>query len=191
MNTQDEHKILFSEYPKICKKHFPSPLVLKTVCVIPEPPSHEIGKITMAEINEHTTVDITIDRFDRIYRPKENVTGVVTISSKDAFSYPNISVNILGQAELKLESVSKDTIPPRSIIDQTLELKPMGKMAKQSVEKIPFSFPLVSTEGKPLLETYHGVYVNIMYVVGIELNRGKLKKKLEKEVEFIVEVPVR
>ena len=117
--------------------------------------------------------------------------AVLTISSKDAFSYPAININVVGQVDLKLESAPKDNIPPRTIMDEVVELRPAGKFAKQTVEEIPFSFPLAGSDGKILLETYHGVYVNIMYVVSIVLERGKLKRKLDKEVEFIVEVPVR
>jgi hypothetical protein len=35
------------------------------------------------------------------------------------------------------------------------------------------------------------VYVNVFYVVIVECDRGSFKKSLRKEVEFIVEVPVR
>ena len=116
---------------------------------------------------------------------------MITISSKDSFSHPGINLNVIGQVDLKLESDPKDSIPPRPILNEVIELRPAGKFAKQTVEKINFAFPLTAGDGRVLLETYHGVYVSIMYVVNIVLERGKLKRKLEKEVEFIVEVPVR
>lgn len=43
---------------------------------------------------------------------------------------------------------------------------------------------------QPLFETYHGVYVNVLYVIAVDCDRGVLKKTLHREVEFNVEVPV-
>lgn len=43
---------------------------------------------------------------------------------------------------------------------------------------------------QPLYETYHGVYVNVLYLIVVDCDRGVLKKGLHREIEFIVEVPV-
>lgn len=43
---------------------------------------------------------------------------------------------------------------------------------------------------QPLFETYHGVYVNVLYVIAVDCDRGVLKKTLHRDVEFNVEVPV-
>ena len=32
--------------------------------------------------------------------------------------------------------------------------------------------PLVPLDGKTLFETYHGVYVNVMYTLNVEVERG-------------------
>ena len=42
-----------------------------------------------------------------------------------------------------------------------------------------------------LFETYHGVFVNIQYVLQVDVPRSLLAKNLQKRLEFIVEVPVR
>ncbi len=42
-----------------------------------------------------------------------------------------------------------------------------------------------------LLESYHGVYVNITYDLSVEMVRGGFSKNISCKDEFIVEVPVR
>jgi hypothetical protein len=41
-----------------------------------------------------------------------------------------------------------------------------------------------------LLESYHGVYVNITYDLSVEMVRGGFSKNISCKDEFIVEVPV-
>lgn len=55
---------------------------------------------------------------------------------------------------------------------------------------IPFEFPLKPRSGRSLYETYHGVFVNIQYLVKAELKRSFLSKDLLKTQEFIVEYKV-
>lgn len=42
-----------------------------------------------------------------------------------------------------------------------------------------------------LIETYHGVYINVVYEVVCTMTRGGFKKDLVADIEYIVEVPVR
>ena len=62
---------------------------------------------------------------------------------------------------------------------------------ERGLNRFPFVFPLKSAGGKSLLETYHGVYTTIFYTVCVALERGVMKRSLEKEIEFILEVPFR
>jgi hypothetical protein len=41
-----------------------------------------------------------------------------------------------------------------------------------------------------LIETYHGVYINVVYEVVCTMTRGGFKKDLVADIEYIVEVPV-
>ena len=56
--------------------------------------------------------------------------------------------------------------------------------------EIPFEFKLESSTGQPLYETYHGVFVNIQYLLKADMPRPLLAKNLQKTLEFIVEVKV-
>ena len=41
-----------------------------------------------------------------------------------------------------------------------------------------------------LAETYHGVYINVVYEIVCTLARGGFKKDMVADIEYIVEVPV-
>jgi len=43
--------------------------------------------------------------------------------------------------------------------------------------------------GEKLLESYHGVFVNIQYVITVEVRRGYMSKNIKRSIEFIVEAP--
>jgi hypothetical protein len=50
--------------------------------------------------------------------------------------------------------------------------------------------PVSQPPWQPVYETYHGVYVNVCYLITVDCDRGVMKKSLHREIEFIVEVPV-
>jgi hypothetical protein len=47
----------------------------------------------------------------------------------------------------------------------------------------------VPISGQTLLESYHGVYLSVIYNITINCERGMMKKAIRKELEFIVEIP--
>lgn len=51
----------------------------------------------------------------------------------------------------------------------------------------PFEFDLKALEGQELHETYHGVYVNVTYMLKADIIRKWVGKDLNKSLEFIVE----
>lgn len=59
-------------------------------------------------------------------------------------------------------------------------------MGKGSFE-IPFEIPLKPKPGQKTYETYHGVFVNIQYVLRCDMKRGTFQKGITKSLEFIVE----
>lgn len=65
-----------------------------------------------------------------------------------------------------------------------------GKIPSGLTE-IPFEIPFVACRNRKIFETYHGVYVNIRYKLKCDIRRGFLGKNECKEVEFLVELPVR
>jgi hypothetical protein len=71
-----------------------------------------------------------------------------------------------------------------------LDVASPGKIPSGKTE-IPFEFPLTPRANKTLYETYHGVFVNIQYLLRCEMKRSFLAKDLLKVAEFIVEYKVR
>ena len=70
-----------------------------------------------------------------------------------------------------------------------MDIAPPGKIPADKTE-IPFEFPLKARSGKTLFETYHGVFVNIQYMLHTEMRRSFLSKDLTKSAEFMVEYKV-
>jgi hypothetical protein len=59
------------------------------------------------------------------------------------------------------------------------------------VFEIPFEFIIEPIPGEKLVESYHGVYVNVQYTVSVELKRsGMFARPLTADVELLVHTPV-
>lgn len=150
----------------------------------------------MADI-EHSSLDINLKRVDRIYRPGEKVNGVVVVAARAGWMHKGITMRVNGTAKLQLsqrslglfESVSSNSqVKPYDLVRTSLEIAPPGRVP-DGVTEIPFEFALKVLSGQKMLESYHGVYVNVFYVISCECRRGVMKAPLEREIEFIVEVP--
>ena len=143
-------------------------------------------------------LEIKLNRVDRIYRPGDNVSGVVVVDTtkSQGFSYSALNMKVLGEINLKQMASSVgvfeaffSNIHPLTVVDLEVEVAKAGSVPK-GVTEIPFEFELLPVRGeRRLYETYHGVYVNTIYTIGVECVRGILSKNLKREVEFIVEVP--
>lgn len=68
----------------------------------------------------------------------------------------------------------------------TVEVAPAGKIPNGKTE-IPFELPLRPRGTKTLYETYHGVFVNVQYLIRCDIKRSFLAKDVSKSLEFIVE----
>eukprot|EP01125_Pyxidicula_operculata_P002969 TRINITY_DN1299_c0_g1_i1.p1 TRINITY_DN1299_c0_g1~~TRINITY_DN1299_c0_g1_i1.p1 ORF type:complete len:293 (-),score=58.96 TRINITY_DN1299_c0_g1_i1:55-933(-) len=141
------------------------------------------------------SLEINLDRIDRIYRPGDKVRGTLAITTKGGFAHSGISVQITGTVTLQLSAKSVglfeafyNSLKPITMIDYTLEIEKSGNL-KNGTTEVPFEFDLKPLEGLELYETYHGVYVNISYGLKAEIIRKYLGKNLLRTIEFIVEKP--
>lgn len=80
-----------------------------------------------------------------------------------------------------------------SLINTVMELAPAGKIPS-GVTEIPFEMPLRARQPLPgaptgcgLLETYHGVFVNITYTLRCNMKRSFLNKPLNASCQFFVQ----
>lgn len=67
-----------------------------------------------------------------------------------------------------------------------MELVKPGKVPSGKLE-IPFEFTVKSNHSKPLYESYHGVFVNIQYLMKCEMKRPLLNRDLQKLSEFLIQ----
>ena len=60
-----------------------------------------------------------------------------------------------------------------------------GGTLSEGVTEIPFEFKLQKTGNQPLIETYHGVFVNISYKIHLHITRGYFAKEIKKVFLFL------
>ncbi|RLN49656.1 hypothetical protein BBJ29_001213 [Phytophthora kernoviae] len=144
-----------------------------------------------------STLDVKLNRIDRIFHPHEVVQGQVIISSPKGFSHQGLAMKVEGSAKLQLSSKSAglfdsfyNPVAPMELVYFHLPVAPAGKVPA-GISKFPFEFELQGNDGQELLETYHGVYVSVKYEIVCDCIRGILKNKLHKTLEFVVEVPLK
>ncbi|DAZ98876.1 TPA: hypothetical protein N0F65_002601 [Lagenidium giganteum] len=144
-----------------------------------------------------STLDIKLNRIDRIFRPNEIVQGQVLISSPKGFAHNGISMKVEGSARLQLSAKSTglfeafyNSVQPMELVYFHIPVAAAGKVPL-GITKFPFEFELQGIDKQPLFETYHGVYVSVKYEITVDCVRGMMKRNLHKTMEFIVEVPLR
>lgn len=140
------------------------------------------------------SVDISLDRIDRVYRPGDKVTGAVVVQTPSKMSHSGIKVTVEGSAALQLSARSiglfeafYSSLKPAEIMKYEIELSPGGNIPAGTTQ-IPFEFILRPLPDKQLYETYHGVYVNVQYLITVDMTRGMMAKNIKKSKEFMVEI---
>jgi len=140
-------------------------------------------------------MEITLKRVDRIYYPGEIVSGYIVVSSKGSLSHQGITLAMEGNVQLQLSAKSVglfeafyNSIKPVQLFSLNVEVGKPGKLPDGTTE-LPFEFKLEAAPGQQLYETYHGVFVNVQYMIRADMKRGMLAKDLQSTMEFIVECP--
>lgn len=128
---------------------------------------------------------------------QEVVQGQVIISSPKGFAHQGLAMKVEGSARLQVSAKSAglfdafySSVQPMQLVYLHIPVAPPGKVPF-GITKFPFEFELLGSDGQPLFETYHGVYVSVKYEIVCDCVRGIMKTNLHKTIEFIVEVPVR
>jgi hypothetical protein len=144
---------------------------------------------------ESSHLDVNLRR--TVYKPGDVVEGVVTVHSKAGWQFKVLALSVEGKIVLSTSGrvglgLSTDQVASSSgqiytLVKHDMELASAGKFAQGATE-VPFDFVLTGRAGQALLETYHGVYISVVYTVKVTCERGMMKKALHKEVEFNVEV---
>ncbi|CAL1543446.1 unnamed protein product [Lymnaea stagnalis] len=138
-------------------------------------------------------LDIRLKKVNKIYKEGDVIAGVVVVQSKGELQHQGITLIMEGMVNLQLSAKSVglfeafyNSLKPIQLLNYTLEVAKPGKLPNGKTE-IPFEVPLKPKPGKTLYETYHGVFVNIQYLVRVEMKRSVFNKDLQKQTEFIIE----
>ena len=85
-------------------------------------------------------------------------------------------------------------VSPLPLISETMEIVPPGRVP-EGLTEIPFEFPVPNKPSnnvaKTFYESYHGVYISVCYVILVECERGMMSRPLHREMEFVLEVPIK
>jgi len=141
------------------------------------------------------SLEVVLNRIDRVYRPGEKVTGAIVVNSPgSSMSHNGIRLSVDGSVSLQLSARSiglfeafYSSLKPVTLVTQEFDVCPSGKFAAGTTE-IPFEFVLKPNAGEELFDTYHGVYVNVQYNITAHMARGMMAKNISKQREFVVEL---
>ncbi|XP_021202048.1 Down syndrome critical region protein 3 isoform X2 [Bombyx mandarina] len=143
-------------------------------------------------------LSICLKRASKIYHEGEIIAGVVVVESSSDVRHEGLSLTMEGCVNLQLSTKNvgifeafSNSIKPINLINVTVELALPGKIPV-GITEIPFEMPLRARQavspGYPgLLETYHGVFVNIMYTLKCNMKRSFLNKPLFTTCQFFVQ----
>eukprot|EP01040_Poterioochromonas_malhamensis_P007458 gene7458-8045_t len=143
---------------------------------------------------QESSLEIRLNRLDRVYRPNEKVDGVVVVNAYKGWSHSGIQVEVEGLIFLSHNNRGIVGIRgdlgnrPTSILKTNFLACGPGKFPDGSTE-VPFEFLVQPAPGQQLFESYHGVFVSVVYIIQVICDRGVMKKSLQKELEFLLELP--
>ena len=148
---------------------------------------------------EQSSLEILFKRADKVFRPNDVVEGSVVVHAKGGWAFKALTLHVDGHIHLSTsgrvglglgtdhQGVASSSGQSYALVKHDIELASSGKFAQGATE-VPFDFVLTGRAGQVLLETYHGVYISVVYTVKATCERGMMKKVLQKEIEFTVEV---
>jgi hypothetical protein len=139
------------------------------------------------------SIEIQLSRLDRVYHPGQKVTGSIVIRSDSSLSYNAINLRVHAQINLQLSARTiglleafYNTLAPTELMNLDLVVAKGGK-CRGGITEFPFEFVVQPNQKSQMLhDTYHGVYVNIQYLITCDVVRGIMSKDLQKTKEFIV-----
>lgn len=139
------------------------------------------------------TLDLKLKKADKVYYEGENITGIIQIVANSDFKHDGITLTMEGAVNLQLSSKNVgifeafyNSVKPIQLVNCVVEVTPPGKIPAGATN-IPFELPLRPKQNRTLYETYHGVFVNISYMLRCEMKRNFLAKDIIKSQQFMVQ----
>jgi len=139
------------------------------------------------------SMDIKLKKVNKVYREGEKISGTVIVIGRGEVVHSGISLSLEGTVNMQLSAKSVgmfeafyNSVKPITVLNTILELVKPGKLPSGTTE-IPFEIPIRHLKNKTLFESYHGVFINIQYLIKCDMKRSLLNKDLSKSTEFIIE----
>ncbi|XP_043500153.1 vacuolar protein sorting-associated protein 26C isoform X2 [Polistes fuscatus] len=134
-------------------------------------------------------IDIKLKRASKIYHEGEVVVGLILLQTNSDLKHDGIFLTMEGSVNLQLSSKNVgifeafyNSVKPIQLVQYTVDVAPPGKIPSSRIPfEIPFELPLRPRGKKPLYETYHGVFVNIQYLIRCDIKRNFLAKDITPE----------
>lgn len=139
---------------------------------------------------------INLDKFERVYRPRATIDGSVDVHAYKGWQHQGLKLIVEGKVFLNYSGRSQgllefsSALKPTVIYNQELEIAAPGRF-NDGTTNVPFSFVFAAgaDDALELMESYHGVFVSVVYIIQAVCDRGRMKKAVMKELEFIIEIP--
>lgn len=95
---------------------------------------------------------------------------------------------LLGKKSVGILDTFSSATKPIHLLSNIAQLTGPGKLA-QGFTELAFEFPIVACvkEQKTLFETYHGIFININYMIKCEIRRNFLTKSVHKTQQFVIQ----
>ena len=130
---------------------------------------------------DHSSLQVRVDRVDRVYRPGDVIAGTVVARVRKGWRHQGVGLRALGAVEIAHH------LPPRPFMNEASVLTPPGQFS-DGEHALRFEIELRPCPGAELLESYHGS-ANVAYTLICTCRRGPLRPALEARCEIFVEVP--
>ena len=118
------------------------------------------------------------DRVDRVYNPGEKCEGTVIVNAYKGWQHQGLKLSAFGYVYLNTSAkgvgimdVMSSGLQPIMLLRDEMEIASSGSFAEGKTS-IPFEFQVAPVAGQQLYESYHGVFVNVIYAIRVECDRG-------------------
>lgn len=138
-------------------------------------------------------LDIQLKRSNKVYREGDTIAGVVIIDTSTDIKHEGVFMTIEGTVDLQISTQNVgafdafyNSVKPVQLMMCSLEIARAGRFPSGTTE-IPFEAPVTPLLNKVLYESYHGVFINVQYLLKAVIKRNFLNKDIHKTLEFVVE----
>ncbi|KAG4068994.1 hypothetical protein HA402_008305 [Bradysia odoriphaga] len=139
------------------------------------------------------TVEIKLNKPNKIYNEGDVLAGVIQINCAGETKHDGINIAAEGTVNLLMSSKNvglfeafSNSVKPIPLLSNQTNNVPAGKL-NAGLTEVRFEFRLKAAKEPKLYETYHGVFVNVNYLLKCELKRSFLAKSIQKSQQFVIQ----